>query len=227
MWRSEGATCLGKGRVGDQQRGRRGLGLGTGLLSLGPVCLRPCLVQGGCTISRRAPAPPRSPRQPGCLSNQPCLPLGASGLRFLFLRAPPPWQCFSSLSGLLIFHLFNMFLLGACAMLPEIQHEQDRRFPQLPEGRELSVDRGGQLRARPEAPHKPRSPPSLLGDGSRAVCSPHAGTRLCRRSSCSGTYPRSPTSRPGREFSSLTPAWARLSRPMGHDPIHVLLPRPS
>lgn len=55
----------------------------------------PCLVQGGCAISQRASAPPRSPCQPGCLSNQPCLPLGVSGLRFLFLRAPPPWQCFS------------------------------------------------------------------------------------------------------------------------------------
>ena len=51
----------------------------------------------------------------------------------------------------------------------------------------------------------------------RVDTTPRASVGLYRHASGSRSHPRNPTSTSGREFSSLSPAWARLSRQMGHD----------
>lgn len=45
---------------------------------------------------------------------------------------------FFSLSGVLLFHLFNKYLLGNLGYAPKIQREQDRRLHWLPERQMLA-----------------------------------------------------------------------------------------
>ena len=107
VWRSQGAACLGEGQSA----------AGAGLLAAGPLCLQPTPVHAAGAASQRVLLLPVASDSQGACPTAPACPRVHLTRDFFFSRCLPPAVFFCP-SGLLVFHLFNLYYLGPELLCP-------------------------------------------------------------------------------------------------------------